>query len=166
MKLKLEIQGLAQIKKGMEGTMSEIQSVLGVAVGKGAQVIRDDAKSRIHSISGDLESGIISEVTWDKSKSKAFAGVGMDKGKNDIFVYMSKVGARYYIPSAVEYGHRAPGGAMSIELTKKGKRKKSKKKIKARPFMRPAYRSSTNRAQVVKIVEEYVAGAVNRGVVR
>lgn len=161
MRVTSEITGLKEVIKNCEKIMGDIEQVLGPATKAGADVIRDDAKSRIHNISGTLAKGIISEVTWDKKKSKAFAGVGMDRGMNDIFVVHSKTGTRYYIPAAVEYGHRTPGGAMNIQTTKRGKRKKSKKKIKAKPFMRPALKA--NRANVVKIIDQHVSSAISKG---
>jgi HK97 gp10 family phage protein len=134
---------------------------LGTAVKAGADVIRDDAKSRVHSISGDLEKGIISTITWDKNKSKAFAGVGMDKAMNDKFLVTTKSGTRYYIPTAVEYGHRSPGGAMNIAVTKKGYHKKSKKGTRAHPFMRPAYKSK--KSEVAQIIERYILAVIEEG---
>jgi len=161
MKIKLQVDGLDKVTRNCNKVMNDIQSVLGTAVKKGADVIRDDARGRIHNIRGDLERGVISTVTWDKNKSKAFAAAGMDKAMNNKFVVTTKTGTRYYIPSAVEYGHRAPGAAMNIEKTKRGKRKKSKKQIRAKPFMRPAMK--TNRAEVVRIIENYVRSEIAKG---
>ena len=161
MKISAEIEGIEKLKKNFVVIDQGIKNVLGKATKAGADVIRDDAKKRIHNINGDLERGVVSVSTWDKKASKAFAQVGMDKGMNNKFVVTSKVGSRYYIPSAVEYGHRAPGAMMSIETTKKGKRKKSKKQIKAYPFMRPAMK--TKRSDVAKIIENHVRQAIAKG---
>lgn len=162
MRIKTEVEGLHEALLSCQRTALKVKKSLGPAVKEGADLIRDDAKSRIHNISGDLARGVISQITWDKNASKAFAGAGMDKGMNDKFVVTTKHGARYYIPAAVEYGHRAPGAAMSIEKTKRGKRKKSKKVVKAHPFMRPAYKS--NRQRVVVIVENHIRRAIQEAV--
>jgi len=162
MKIKTEITGLPEAMKNCRAVTDEVKKSLGPAVKEGADLIRDDAKSRIHNISGQLSKGVVSQVLWDKNASKAFAGAGMDASMNDKFKTTTKAGAHYYIPSAVEYGHRAPGAAMSIELTKKGKRKKSKKQVKAHPFMRPAYKS--NKQQVVLIIENHIRRALKGAV--
>lgn len=174
MKLKLEIEGIQAAMKKMDKYGEEICKTLGPAVKRGADVVRDDAKSRINSISGELARGVISEVTWDKTKSKAFAGVGMDKGMNDKFVVHTKNGVRYYIPAAVEYGHRFPGGGgyVVMDIVKRGKRKgqfraaankKQNKSAKPHPFMRPAYKSGTNRAAVQRFVNDAVSSVINKG---
>lgn len=162
MKIKTEIEGLQQALRSCQMTAAAVKKALGPAVKEGADLIRDDAKSRIHNISGQLSRGVISQVTWDKNATKAFAGAGMDAAMNNVFKTTTKAGAQYYIPSAVEYGHRAPGSAMSIEKTKRGKRKKSKKAVRAHPFMRPAYKS--NRRQVVLIVENHIKRAMQGAV--
>jgi len=163
MRIKTEIEGLQKAMQICRHVANGVKKSLGPAVKEGADLIRDDAKSRIHNISGELSKGIISQITWDKNASKAFAGAGMDKRMNDKFVVTTKAGVRYYIPSAVEYGHRAPGAAMSIERTKRGKRKKSKKAVRARPFMRPAYKN--NKKQVALIIENRIRRAL-KGAVR
>ncbi|MGE5390904.1 MAG: HK97-gp10 family putative phage morphogenesis protein [Deltaproteobacteria bacterium] len=163
MRIKTEIEGLREAMQKCQHVADEVKKSLGPAVKEGADLIRDDAKSRIHNISGQLSSGVVSQILWDKNASKAFAGAGMDKSMNDKFAVTTKTGVRYYIPSAVEYGHRAPGAAMSIEYTKKGRRKKSKKQIKAHPFMRPAYKN--NKKQVALIIENRIRRAL-KGAVR
>ncbi len=154
MRIKTEIEGLREAMQKCRNAANEVQKSLGPAVKEGADLIRDDAKSRVHNISGNLSRGIISQITWDKNASKAFAGAGMDASMNDKFKTTTKAGAHYYIPAAVEYGHRAPGAAMSIERTKRGKRKKSKKAVRPHPFMRPAYKH--NKKQVVLIIENHI----------
>lgn len=163
MRIKTNIEGLQEAMRKCQHVADEVKKSLGPAVKDGADLIRDDAKSRIHNISGQLSQGVISEVTWDKNKSKAFAGAGMDKRMNDQFVYITKAGARYYIPSAVEYGHRAPGQVVTIEYTKRGKRKKTKKQIKAHPFMRPAYKAK--KKEVALVIENRIRQAL-KGAVR
>jgi len=162
MRIKTEIEGLREAMQKCRNTANEVQKSLGPAVKEGADLIRDDAKSRVHNISGNLSRGIISQITWDKNASKAFAGAGMDARMNDKFKTTTKAGAHYYIPAAVEYGHRAPGAAMSIERTKRGKRKKSKKAVRPHPFMRPAYKN--NKKQVVLIIENHIRRALKGAV--
>lgn len=174
MRIKVEVEGLQKAMKQSEQFAAKVKSRLGPIVLEGADIIRDAARGRITRSSiggvlerGELAAGIKSEITWDKNASKAFAGAGMDKNKNNRFVYHTKGGTRYYIPSAVEYGHRAPGGGGYVVLAtdkagnilqytrgrKKGRARiaassKQNKVAKPHSFMRWAYK---NKKDVVRL---------------
>lgn len=174
MRIKVEIDGLQKAMKQSERFATKVKSRLGPIVLEGAEIIRDAARGRItrRSIGGILErgelaAGIKAEVTWDKNASKAFAGAGMDKNKNNRFVYHTKGGTRYYIPSAVEYGHRAPGGGGYVVLAtdkagsfikyKRGRRRgqlkvaassKQNKVAKPHSFMRWAYKNKKDAVRI------------------
>lgn len=188
MRIKIEIDGLQETLRKSEQFAANFKKRLGPIVREGSDIIRDAARSQIHRDSqggflqtGELAAGIKSEVTWDKNASKAFAGAGLDKTKNR-FVYITKSGTRYYIPSAVHYGHRAPGGGGFVVLAtdkqgnllkyKAGRRKgrvrvaansKQNKVAKANPFMKWAYK---NKKDQVKMVIQRRLAAMLEGAAR
>lgn len=160
MRVKVEIPNLKQVIKDVDKVRLNVNSVLGKAVKEGADLIKDDALQNIHNRTGELASGVKSEVTWDKNKSKAFAGVGMDGNMNDKFVYHTQNGVRYYIPAAVEYGHRPPGrgGFVVMTTVKRGKRagqyraaasSKQGKSAKPRSFMRKALKAKRKEVEAL-----------------
>jgi HK97 gp10 family phage protein len=67
------------------------------------------------------------------------------------FVYITKSGRRYYIPTAIEYGHAFPG---------RGGRKNAPKDVAARPFMRPAI--DTNKQKAAKIFTDVMGAGIER----
>ena len=168
MKMNLKIDGVQAAMLSLDKYGDVFCRHLGSTVLAGANVIRDDAKRRA---TGSIADAIESQVTWDHQKSKAFAAVSIPKKYNDQFVHITKDGKRYYIPTAVEYGHRPPysdtGTVYAITFYKRGKKKgqarpvkfakKINTRIKAHPFMRPAYKSRTNRNKVKKIINDYIA---------
>ncbi len=52
MRIKTEILGLREAMQKCQHVADEVKKSLGPAVKEGADLIRDDAKSRIHNISG------------------------------------------------------------------------------------------------------------------
>jgi HK97 gp10 family phage protein len=131
-RIKVDIQGIDELHKKVKSLNKNVCSVLGGIVKEGADIVRDDAKTRARRKSGALASGIVSMITWDKGGAPvAFAGAGMDKNMNDTFVKYSANGKRYYYPSSIEYGH---AGAPAY------------------PFMRPALQK--NRAKIRKLIAE------------
>lgn len=136
---RVSVSGIEQLHKKAKQINQDVKDVLVDAVLAGADIVRDDARSRARRKSGALASGIISQITWDRNAPVAFAGAGMDKRMNDVFVKYGANGKRYYYPSSIEYGHaRAP----------------------AYPFMRPAL--AANKAKVRKAVRDRVKQAVER----
>lgn len=130
---KVSISGIEQLNKKAKQLKVDLFAVLGEAALAGADIVKDDAKERARKKSGEMADGIVSAITWDKNAPIAFAGCGMDKAKNDIFVKFTKDGKRYYYPASIEYGHpKAP----------------------AYPFMRPAL--DENKAKVRKAIRERV----------
>lgn len=178
MRIKVELGAMQQLMITIDKYGEEFCKSLAPAVLEGAELIRDDARSRIHSISGELAESITADVTWNMNKSKAFAAAYIPKSYNDKFVVTTKDGKRYYIPTAVEYGHAGPGGGGFTELAidedgnykvykkgrKKGQIKKASPKTKTvqpHPFMRPAMKA--NKAEVAAIVEKHVRKALRLG---
>ncbi|SHH86628.1 HK97 gp10 family phage protein [Desulfosporosinus lacus] len=105
----LQIEGLQEITRRIGSFRQNLFNEMGSIAKEAADIVRDEARARAPAgETGELKAGIISAVTWDKNKSKAFAGAGMDKAKNDIFVKFSATGKRYYYPASVEYGHGDP----------------------------------------------------------
>lgn len=173
-KVDYELKGLAVALRNTKMVADEAKKCLGPAVKAGANIIKRDAQNRISRRSGQIASGIVAEVTWDKNASKAFAGVAMSKEMNNEFVYHTKMGGvRYYIPSAVEYGHRAPGGGgyVLLDTIKRGKRagqfkaaasSKQGKVAKPVKFMRNAVKSTKEevKAEVTRRIYEQIMGVV------
>lgn len=166
MKVKLTIDGVQNIMKSIDKYGPELKKVLGPAVKAGADLIKADAKNRIHHISGELAESITSEVTWAKSNTAAYAGCFIDADP----VY-TKSGQRYFVANAVEYGHYGPGSggftALKVDAEgnfvtyKRGKKKgrikvasKKTKTVKPHPFMRPALKAK--KTEVINAIESRV----------
>lgn len=132
-KVKFDISGIPELKRNMDKLKDELFAVLPEAAQDGADIIKASAQEKARKKSGEMADGIISEITWDKKAPVAFAGVGMDPAKNDIFVKRSASGKRYYYPASIEYGH--PGAP-------------------AYPFMRPA--ADENKSAVKKVIRDRV----------
>ncbi|PKN97756.1 MAG: hypothetical protein CVU43_17035 [Chloroflexi bacterium HGW-Chloroflexi-5] len=98
-----KVVGLDQVIKNVQGFQKQLFQQFGGIVKEGADIVKDEAKAKVRKKSHATEEGIISTITWDKDKSKAFAGVGMDPAMNDVFVKISRSGKRYYYPASLEY---------------------------------------------------------------
>lgn len=155
MKIDIEID-IKQAVRDVDKVRTDINSILGRAVKAGADIIVAEAKG---NTKGRIAAGIIGRITWDKNKSKAFAGAFMDPGVSE-FVHVTKDGKRYYIPAAVEYGHRPPGGDKTIsKMYLRGKKAGQSRIVKnkaAKPvrFMQKAY------SRKKKIVEALVLSRI------
>lgn len=137
-----KVEGLEDVVKKLNGFQKNLFHALGEIVLEAADIVKEEAQANAPvGDTGNLKDGIISAVTWDKNKSKAFAGVGMDKAKNNVFVKMSATGQRYYYPASVEYGHGDP---------KKGEK----------PFLRPALKKK--KTAVKKHVASRVSSLIER----
>lgn len=169
MRMRLKVEGVQAAMLQLDKYGDAFCDHLGPIVLEAADIIRDDARRRAK---GSIARAIESRVTWDHKKSKAFAAVYIPKGYNDQFQYYAKAtNSQYYIPTAVEYGHRPPysdkGTVYQIAFYKRGAKKgsarpvkfakKLNKRIKPHPFIRPAYKSRTNRAEVKKTIEDFIS---------
>lgn len=142
-KTSVKIDGIQELLRNCREVDQAVRDVLGEAVKAGADIVRDEARRRAPYKTGALHRGIKSEITWDKNKSKAFAGAGMDREMNDIFVKHTKDGKRYYYPASIEYGTPyAP----------------------AHPFLRPAL--DNNKARVKQVVGDKVKAAIEGATTR
>ncbi len=155
----IKVDGIEGLEKNLNNIQDKISAVLAPAAKAGADIIRDEARRRAPIMTGNLRRGIISQITWDKGKSAAFAGAGMDKSMNETFVKFGQpqkraklseaktlkqlvkapTPKRYYYPSAQEYGT---------------------KNMPANSFMRPAFDSKKNAArnEIKKIVTAAIKG--------
>jgi len=145
MKSTVQVTGLQEITRRINGFRQQLFNEVGAIALEGADIVRDQAKAntaKFKEPTGALEAGIKSAVTWDHNTSKVFAGAGMDAAMNDVFVKYSKSGKRYYYPASVEYGHGDP---------KKGQR----------AFLRPALKAkrAAVRAHIAARVGALVAKA-------
>lgn len=130
---RVDISGIKELNKKVGIIKKDLFGALGEAVLAGSDIVKDAAKERARKKTGELAEGIVSTVTWDKKAPIAFAGAGMDKAKNKIFVKYSANGKRYYYPASIEYGH--PGAP-------------------AYPFMRPAM--DENKSKVRKAIRDRI----------
>lgn len=180
MKVSVDIKGMDELLKNCNRVQASVIKVLPKATLHGAEIIRDDARSRIHNRSGELAASLTAQVTWDKKAGKAFSGVAVSEKWNDKFVQESSItGKRNYIPAAVEYGHTAPRAFTALEVDKEGNYKtytKGKKKgqIKAQKasrkdkvakpqrFMQKAFKAQKQRVPL--IIEKYVKSAIEEAV--
>jgi len=134
MRTTARVEGLESIVRNVSGFQKQLFKEFGGIVLEAADIVKDQAIANAPVESGALRSGIISAVTWDKDKSKAFAGAGMDKAKNDVFVKFTKDGKRYYYPASIEYGHGDPkkGERPFLRIALKKKRTAVRKHIASR----------------------------------
>lgn len=137
----VSIEGMQELMRSSRAVDEAVRRILGEAVKAGADIVAQDARARAPVDTGALRRGIKAEITWDKNKSKAFAGAGMDKDMNDTFVKYSSNGKRYYYPASIEYGT---------------------KNAPARPFLRPALEH--NKARVKQEVTDRIKRAMEGAV--
>lgn len=140
MEVHVEIEGLQELREHFNYVSQSVKDALGETALAGADIIRDDARSRAPRDTGKLREGIISEVVWFKHTTKAFAGCGMDADMNDIFVKHNKAGKRFYYPASVEYGTST---------------------AEAHPFLRPAL--DNNKAKVKRMIAEKIRAIIEGG---
>ena len=76
-------------------------------------------------------------------KKYAYGVMTMIDPREESFIYYTKDKQRYYLPSAIEYGHAFPG---------RGGGKGSPKDVAAMPYLRPAFDSEVLNAE--RIIED------------
>lgn len=140
MRIRVNIDGVRTLDGSARAMKQRIIDALPGAVLAGSDLIAEYARSIARRKSGALARGIISTVTWDKNAPVAFAGAGMDKAMNDVFVKYSANGKRYYYPASIEYGH--PGAP-------------------AFPFLRPAHakKKAAVRKEISARIKRIIEGA-------
>lgn len=138
---RISVEGIENLNRRAGAIKTAIFEILGAAALEGADIVKDNARTRARVKSGMLASGVVSAVTWDKRAPIAFAGAGMSKTMNNAFIKISANGKRYYYPASIEYGH--PGAP-------------------AYPFMRPAM--TKNRAKVKAAISARVRAAIEGAV--
>lgn len=171
------MEGLNETQSSISKYDKALKEVLPPAVKKGAEHLRRDVQRRIPKPTGELAASIDADNTWvHPDAPKAFAGVGVSESKGEkLRGTANRTGKDYSIPSAVEYGHRAPGGGGYTVLAtdkdgnyvtysrgrKKGQVKaaassKQNKVAKPQRFMQKAYKDKGNRAAVIKYINDAV----------
>lgn len=89
------------------------------AVRKGVRAAQNIAKKEakknaLSMIGGEMGAKIASALkvkAINKQKKGYYAlQVGIDPARAEEFIHVTKSGIRYYIPTAIEYGHRKEGG--------------------------------------------------------
>lgn len=117
METTIEIQGIEGLDRKLLALETSVAKRLGrKALRAGANLIHAQAKSNAGGMVGGRMGGLIAQHL----KIQAFrasrtgilnVGVVIDKAGNEQFVYLTKrkaPGTRYYIPAAIERGHKTP----------------------------------------------------------
>jgi HK97 gp10 family phage protein len=120
-----------------------------------ASKIKSNAKSTVQGEMGQLISKNVIVRAAKKQKKGSYRYLSMLRGGINDFIHVTKKGVRYYIPSAIEYGHALPYRSSG---SKKSNKNNTVKDVPAMPFMRPAFDSTKD--NVVKIIEKGIRTAV------
>jgi len=132
MEVTFEIEGLSVLDQKLKQMETAIaKRIARRALIAGAKIVQRKTMSSALQIVG----GMMSYEIWNSIIIKTLrmgrtsvyrVGVMIDPKANDTFVYLTKrknPGKRYYIPAAIEFGHKTP---------------KSRRKVAEIPFMRKA----------------------------
>jgi HK97 gp10 family phage protein len=165
----LKVEGFKELEKKLLAMGPKLaRNGLRAAVGAGARVIRDEARSRVPVDTGVLRRSIyVKQIRELSSNSQQTFFVGVRSGKK----YRRKGQDAYYW-RWVEFGHRIvarfAGEYTDYKLKGLGRltgiskrRKQSKTTVPAQPFMRPAFESGKYaateaiKAKLIERVEAY-----------
>jgi len=127
MPYKITMEGIPELQKTFESRRKEIEQVFINDLNEGADAIKASAKSKVHSISGDLEGSIDRNEVWNRD-GKIDVYIGVDV--NEEFTPTGLYGI------AVEKGHVMENGTS---------------RVPAHPFLRPAL--NENKAQIESKIE-------------
>lgn len=154
MKVTAKINGNDELERkllAMEPKVSK--GIVRKAVRKAQNLTKAAMKQNANSmVGGEMGSNIAGAIKLKaakkKRKEKGTFGIDViiDPNKSELFVHRTDISQRYYIPAAIEYGHRLPGG--------------SGKAVAAIPFMRIAA-SQTEKARVATLLNAIKQGIKN-----
>jgi hypothetical protein len=150
----LELQGAKQIEARLLGLERKVaKKIVRQAVRAGAKPIHTAAKANAaNMVGGDMGKRIAKAMAiraWKRQKRGQY-GVGVQLKEDEAFVGYSMgsassmksrkliQGGRYYVPSAIEYGHAFPG---------RGGRRGAPKDVPAIPYFRSAMDSQKGAAE-------------------
>lgn len=135
-----------------------------------SEILPETRNSAMRVVGGEMGSQLAAAmaVRVATKMRKGMYGSRVIIKPTDAFVHTTKDGYRYYIPSAIEYGHATRGrgaGALVASGTNKSRARKQaaqRKDVPPLPFMRNAYESkrmaaATEAANILKDdIEMYV----------
>ena len=144
----MEVRGLRELERKLNALPKTVaKKIVRKAIRSGAAIMRDKAKGNARSMVGGSMGRLIARfitVRAYKHQSKGSYSVwmGISPRGGEYFVHTTKRGRRHYIPSAIEYGHAAPGKAGGA------------KAVAAIPFQRDAFDTTEARAnsRVVRMI--------------
>ena len=136
MAYKVTISGIPELQKAFEAKRKEIEEAVIRDLDEGADVIIQSAKSKVHSISHDLENSINKNEVWERGgKISVYVGVEV----NEVF------SADGYYARFVEKGHDTEMGTS---------------RVKAHPYLRPAF--NENKKQIQNKIESDLRNIIGR----
>lgn len=112
----MKVKGLADLDKKLGNMEKKVaKKIVRSAVRKAQNITKKKAKANAQSMvggeMGQKIAGALKVKSVNKQKKGSYAlQVAIDPTKADEFVHYTKDGKRYYIPTAVEYGHKKVGG--------------------------------------------------------
>lgn len=139
-----KVTGLRKIEKGLMNIEKKLAvKIVRTALRDAAKVFRQAQKANARSIvGGQTGQKIARNIIIRKAKLRAKRYVyGIDSfinPKETSFVGVTGSNKRYYIPSAIEYGHAFPG---------RGGGRNPPKDVPAMPYMRPAFETQKDLAE-------------------
>ena len=117
MQVTVEIQGLAELDRKLQALPIRLaKRSASRALRAGAKIIQAATKANAAAMVGGKMGSLIARFTAVRTLRMARTGVYrvgvlIDRKGNDQFVYLTKrkkPGRRYYIPAAIEFGHKTP----------------------------------------------------------
>ncbi|WP_159990817.1 HK97-gp10 family putative phage morphogenesis protein [Pelistega ratti] len=139
--MKVRVEGLRELSDRLEKLDKKVAGqVVRKAAIEGSKLIRNEAKNRVPVYLGILKQNIVVKRFRDRGKGNVRYGIGLVSSRavyknNKVNRKKGRVGKTYYQGKTV-YGHMVEFGT---------------RKMKARPFLRPAFESQKEKAvDVVK----------------
>ncbi len=134
----MKVKGLKELEKKLKRMeKKDAKKAVRKGVREAQKITQKVAKSNSQSMvggeMGQKISGALKVKPINKQKKGYYAlQVGIDPNKSDEFVHITEDGTRYYIPTAIEYGHRKQGGGTvpAIPFMKKASDETEQQRIK------------------------------------
>lgn len=147
MYMSMEVKGLKKLEKKLNGFEAKIgKKIMRKALRTGAKVVKQAQKTKATSVvGGDMGTNISRSIVVRSLKvrrKQLYRVSSMLNPNNYSLIHITQAGKRYYIPTAIEYGHANPGlGGTTI------------KDVAPKPFMRVAMNESESAAKRAVIQE-------------
>lgn len=142
----MKVKGLKELDKKLGNMEKKVaKKIVRTAVRKAQNITLKEAKGNVLSMVGGemgkkIASALKVKAVRKQKKGSYSLQVAIDPSKAEEFKYKTKKGITYYIPTAVEYGHKGDSGT-----------------VPAIPFMRKAS-DSTEKKRINKVISEIKKG--------